>query len=513
MILRRLPDEPALDTRLVTSRSEGAAVGPRSGSRFSLRRMTLRTRLAVLTAFVVIVSIVITTLAAFTSVNQVLYQEIDKNLQTQAQNVIDSGVTFPREQSYEGDTYVPRFQDTSNTMRVLVVPPEQTGRHAKPSVFESTLGAPEMSVLKGVAPFAFSTVGESRIYAVQAQDGRVIVLAQDITFTEQTLDSLRLVLILVGVTGALGAIVAGIAVASTGVQPINRLRRAADRVSATGELRQIPVYSNDELGALTTSFNNMMGALQVSQEKQKDLVADAGHELKTPLTSLRTNVELLMLASRTDGATISEQDREDLERDVIGQIDEMSTLIGDLVDLAREDSTVELVEHVDLEAIFEDSLERVRRRRPDVTFDVNPIPWELDGDPFGLNRAIRNLLDNAAKWSPEGGVVRVFMEPVADSPKTSKDDRGARADIPTAVEIRIADSGPGIPEEDRAKVFERFYRSIQSRSMPGSGLGLAIVKQVITRHNGVIIADESDDGGALMRVVLPGRPGNSLKEN
>lgn len=510
MILRRLPDEPDFDTRLIQSRSDGVEVGPRSGARFSMRRLTLRTRLAVLTAFVVIVSIVIITLAAFTSVNQVLYQEIDKNLQNQAQNVIDSGVMFPRDQSYEGDTYVPRFQDTSNTMRVLVVPPKETGKNADETLFESTLGAPEMSVVKGSAPFAFSTVGESRIYAVQAEDGRVVIMSQDITFNKQTLDSLRLVLILVGVTGTLGAIVAGVAVASTGVQPINRLRRAADRVSATGELRQIPVYSNDELGALTTSFNNMMGALQISKEKQKDLVADAGHELKTPLTSLRTNVELLMMASRSDSASISEQDRAELERDVIAQINEMSTLIGDLVDLAREDSKVDANEHVELETIFDDSLSRVRRRRPDVTFDVHLIPWELEGDPFSLNRAIRNLLDNAAKWSPEGGVVRVIMEPVAGDTGDAKDSKGG---APTAVEIRIADSGPGIPAEDRTKVFDRFYRSIQSRSMPGSGLGLAIVKQVITRHNGAIVADESDDGGALMRVVLPGRPGNSLEEN
>ncbi len=523
------------------------------GSIFSLRSWSLRTRLAALTAAVVIVSIVVITLAAFTSVSQILYLEIDKNLQNQAQNIIDSGVEFPAEHSYEDGRYVPNFQETSNRMNVLVIPAAETGIKQPGSssdstqangaesesssslepvtpdiqgtqglstftadpdspvdhefdneeVFEGVLSPVQMAVVRGEQSFSFSTEGSMRIYAVRAPDSRVVVVQQDIEFSKEALNSLRIVLILIGVTGALAAIIAGMAVGSAGVQPIDRLRRAANRVAETGELRQIPVESNDELGSLTRSYNAMMRALQVSTEKQRDLVADAGHELKTPLTSLRTNIELLVMASRADNPALSEQDRADLERDVIAQINEMSTLIGDLVDLAREDSMPLTTAEVDLEEVFADSLERVERRRPDVHFDVHLIPWVVVGDEFSLSRAIRNLLDNAAKWSPQGGTVRVWMQPISD----------ANSDTPTAVEIRIADSGPGIPEEDRAKVFERFYRSIQSRSMPGSGLGLAIVKQVIVRHNGAIIADASDDGGALMRVVLPGKSGSPLDVN
>lgn len=523
------------------------------GSIFSLRSWSLRTRLAALTAAVVIVSIVVITLAAFTSVSQILYLEIDKNVQNQAQNIIDSGVEFPAEHSYEDGRYVPNFQETSNRMNVLVIPAAETGIKQPGSssdstqangaesqsssslepvtpgilgtqglstftadpdspvdhefdneeVFEGVLSPVQMAVVRGEQSFSFSTEGSMRIYAVRAPDSRVVVVQQDIEFSKEALNSLRIVLILIGVTGALAAIIAGMAVGSAGVQPIDRLRRAANRVAETGELRQIPVESNDELGSLTRSYNAMMRALQVSTEKQRDLVADAGHELKTPLTSLRTNIELLVMASRTDNPALSEQDRADLERDVIAQINEMSTLIGDLVDLAREDSMPLTTAEVDLEEVFADSLERVERRRPDVHFDVHLVPWVVVGDEFSLSRAIRNLLDNAAKWSPQGGTVRVWMQPISD----------ANSDTPTAVEIRIADSGPGIPEEDRAKVFERFYRSIQSRSMPGSGLGLAIVKQVIVRHNGAIIADASDDGGALMRVVLPGKSGSPLDIN
>lgn len=147
-----------------------------------------------------------------------------------------------------------------------------------------------------------------------------------------------------------------------------------------------------------------------------------------------------------------------------------------------------MIEEVDVVDVIETSLERVERRRPDVTFILKLNDWFLYGDPAALGRAVLNLMDNAAKWSPEDGTVRIDLRPVGED----------------LVELTVADSGPGIPEDERAKVFDRFYRAIQSRSMPGSGLGLAIVKQVIARHGGTIAVEESDDGGALMRVRLPG---------
>lgn len=445
----------------------------------------MRSRLAVLTASVVIISIAVITLAAYTSVSQILYMDVDRNLQAQAQRLKNFGGGQDPDNADVEEPYSPLSGAASMGSGALIIPRDQTGPSVEESAYTDVLYPAQLAVVRGEQSFSFKTEDNMRYYAVRASDGRVVV-SQDIAFTLEALHSLRIVLILVGVTGALAAIIAGLAVGSAGVQPIDRLRRAVNRVALTGELRQIPVESNDELGSLTRSYNEMMRALRDSTEKQRDLVADAGHELKTPLTSLRTNIEFLMMASRSETASLSQKDREDVERDVVAQIDEMSNLIGDLVDLAREDAAPAKEEMVSLEAVFMDSLERISRRRPDVHFDMHLIPWTVVGEEFSLNRAIRNLLDNAAKWSPPGGTVRVWMEPIFDA---------ERVDNPTAVEIRIADSGPGIPEEDRIKVFERFYRSIQSRSMPGSGLGLAIVKQVIVRHNGAIIADASDDGG------------------
>jgi len=219
-------------------------------------------------------------------------------------------------------------------------------------------------------------------------------------------------------------------------------------------------------------------------------VADAGHELRTPLTSLRTNMELLIASSRPGAPALSELDRSELREDVIAQIEELSTLVGDLVELAREEAPQVVQEDVELAELVEHAVERVRRRRSEVVFESWLQPWRMVGDAAALERAVLNVLDNAAKWSPAGESVQVVMTQVD----------------PTHLEVTVSDAGTGIAPEDRALVFERFYRSTSSRSMPGSGLGLAIVKQVALRHGGAVWAEESDRGGARVRLRLAGHP-------
>jgi two-component system, OmpR family, sensor histidine kinase MprB len=254
------------------------------------------------------------------------------------------------------------------------------------------------------------------------------------------------------------------------------------------------VYGSDELARLTQAFNMMLRALAESRDRQTRLVADAGHELKTPLTSLRTNIELLMASSAPGAPPIPEQEMTDLRTDVIAQIEELSTLVGDLVDLTRSDASEVVNEPVDMSEVIDRSLERVRRRRIDVEFDVDITPWEVYGDSAGLSRAVLNLMDNAAKWSPSGGHVGVRL-------------RRLNA---THAELVVSDHGPGIPEHERELVFERFYRSTTSRSMPGSGLGLAIVQQVVLKHGGALRVEETVPGGeppgTSIYVLLPGQP-------
>ena len=183
-----------------------------------------------------------------------------------------------------------------------------------------------------------------------------------------------------------------------------------------------------------------------------------------------------------------------LRTDVLGQIEELSTLVGDLVDLTRDDAGNVVHEAVDMSEVVDRCLERVRRRRNDIQFDADTIAWQVWGDASGLSRAVLNLLDNAAKWSPPGGQVKLRLRQVD----------------PSHAELVVSDRGPGISPQERSLVFERFYRSESARAMPGSGLGLAIVKHVVMKHGGVLKIDDTVPGGeppgTTIRVVLPGRP-------
>ena len=215
--------------------------------------------------------------------------------------------------------------------------------------------------------------------------------------------------------------------ARAGLRPVQRLTWATERVAATGDLRPIPVEGSDELARLTRSFNGMLDALAASREQQRRLVADAGHELRTPLTSMRTNLELLAAAERPGAPTLPEGDRAEILDDVSAQVTELSTLVGDLVELARDDPPLVVHEPVELTEVVERALERARRRAGDVEFVATLVPWTLVGDATALERAVLNLLDNAAKWSPPGATVRVQMRPLDD----------------WWVLLEVADAGPG----------------------------------------------------------------------
>jgi two-component system sensor histidine kinase MprB len=354
------------------------------------------------------------------------------------------------------------------------------------------MGPEELAVARGQRLQSLRTdkARDLRVAAVPAGPGAALVVARGLDTTRTTLARLGLVFTLVGGAGVLLAAAAGTAVAQGGLRPVQRLTEATERVARTGNLTPIAISGDDELARLTASFNSMLGALAESQERQRRLVADAGHELRTPLTSLRTNLELLAASDRPDAPSLSEQDRKEISDDVRAQVEELTTLVGDLVELAREDAPQVVHEPVELTDVVERALARVSRRAPDVQFDINLAPWNLLGDANALERAVLNLLDNAAKWSPPGATVDVRL---------------VATDHGTA-ELHVADVGPGIAEADLPYVFERFYRSPDARTLPGSGLGLAIVAQVASRHGGNVRASRRPEGGTLMILELPGRP-------
>ncbi len=290
------------------------------------------------------------------------------------------------------------------------------------------------------------------------------------------------------VFGLIGVVVAGAAgwvVASNGLRPVRRLTRSAEGMARTEDLTPLEVEGDDEIARLATAFNQVLAALGASRDRQRRLVADAGHELRTPLTSLRTNLELLSQAEAgQDGLELSASARRELLEDVRAQIEELTNLIGDLVQLARDDGVAPSVEPLDLAEVVEHAVARVRLRAPGVRLDADLAPWWVVGDAAALERAATNLLDNAAKWSPSGGTVTVALRDGT---------------------LTVDDEGPGIAEDDRPHVFERFWRAEESRSMPGSGLGLSIVQQAADRHSGELAVHASPAGGARLVLRLPGQ--------
>jgi two-component system sensor histidine kinase MprB len=284
----------------------------------------------------------------------------------------------------------------------------------------------------------------------------------------------------VTLAGAAVAVGLGAAVTRATVRPVAKLTAAAERVTATGELdHRIPSEGDDELARLATSFNTMLAALERSRDAQRQLVADASHELRTPLTSIRANLELLERAR-----DVPASERAAMLAGARDQLEELTVLVGDLVDLARPGAQlVEQAEDLRLDELVGEAVERARRHSgADKEFRVDAAPCLVRGSRARLNRAVSNLLDNACKWSPPGGVIEV----------------GVRDG-----EVAVRDHGPGIPEPDLPHVFDRFYRAPSARGLPGSGLGLAIVRQVAEAHGGSAHAERAEGGGARLRLRLP----------
>ncbi|WP_410597446.1 ATP-binding protein [Amycolatopsis sp. lyj-23] len=449
------------------------------------KTLSLRARLGVLVAAAVALAVVTVSAISWGITRADLYDQFDARLQSYAQ--LAAKASSPEE--------------ALSTLRSTTKPgPDRnTGLTVQ---FSSAAGAvtgiagaiPELPPPPPEAPFSVSRAtnvhrdgSRFRVWTAPRSDGGTVQVAQDSEDVEDALGRLGFWLLVVSAVGVLGATVVGRAIARSALQPVDDLTSAAENVARTQELSAaIDVTASGEIGRLATSFNAMLGALSRSRDEQRRLVEDAGHELRTPLTSLRNNIELLIHADANPGRQLSAEDRSRLLTDLDTQAVELTALIGELVDLSTGERPTEAEERLALADIVTAAVERTRSRWPNVSFEAELAEADVLARPAAVERAVLNVLDNAAKWSPPGGKVHVTM--------TAGDG---------TVRVRVDDEGPGVPEADLPHVFERFYRADAARALPGSGLGLAIVEQVVTQHGGQATAARTGSGGARFDLVFP----------
>ncbi|MFI9832484.1 sensor histidine kinase [Streptomyces sp. NPDC051913] len=468
--------------------------------------LPIRARLSLLVAAAVAFAVAAVSVTCWFIVQGKLYDQLDNDLQrgiggpaqlkqiSQAQSALDNCSKTPQSTPFSRGDYtqvvteggkVCVVNDSAGAIKVTQADKNVIARAEPNHVYFRNGTAEDGTAVRVMTRYLSGTTTTA---TGEAGPDIGISVAVPLKGTQNTLNDLALVLLLVSGIGVLGAGAAGLAVARAGLRPVDKLTEAVEHVARTEDLSvRIPVRDDaeDEVARLSRSFNSMTTSLANSRDLQQQLIADAGHELRTPLTSLRTNIELLTRSEET-GRPIPEADRKALLASVKAQMTELAALIGDLQELSRsEGQRGERVQVVSLEDTVESALRRARLRGPELTINAHLEPWYARAEPAALERAVVNILDNAVKFSPEGGTIDVRL------------DGGV---------LTVRDHGPGIPAEELPHVFDRFWRSPSARALPGSGLGLSIVARTVEQSGGQVTLGHADGGGTIATVRLPGAP-------
>lgn len=353
----------------------------------------------------------------------------------------------------------PRLPVSATDLEIANLPPQD---NIVRSVGDRTVNGVKYRVLVSSNPRGALMVGRSM---------------EDVT---QTLNGLRGWLIMISISGSLAAGLVGWLVADRVLRPVSRLAAATEQVAETRRFdADLRVEGSDELGALARSFNSMLSTLRASREQQERLVRDANHELRTPLTSLRTNLDVL----RRRHDDIEPEQRNSIIEEMDGEVRELTELVTELVGFATNSTNLdpESFVEVDLAAMCRETAARTIRRTGR-TIDVEGVDAApVLGDPSGLGRAIGNLVGNAVKFSGAQHPITIVVGPEC---------------------VEVHDRGPGIDPDDLGRIFDRFYRSDATRTMPGSGLGLAIVSDIAFAHGGETYAQNRDGGGAVVGFTI-----------
>ncbi|HEY3872500.1 MAG TPA: HAMP domain-containing sensor histidine kinase [Actinocrinis sp.] len=452
--------------------------------------MSLRTRIGLLGGLVVFGVLAAAALLFYPAADRDLHDQLDGSLLNTAASAPTLAPRLKLEaRSSNGATQPGGPLEVGDTLIEFVNGP--LGRTGKKNPYSALapISQQDLEVAGGQAPGYFQDVTyqdtEYVLYTGPYQLGSdsLIRVAQPESAATAQLDHLRTLLLVAVLAGAAGAAFAARLLAGRVLRPVRGLTETVEQVTRTGDLAaRVQAAGRDEIGRLARSFAAMMAALDESVQAQQRLVADASHELRTPLTSLTTNLELL-----AEPGGLADPQAARLLAAASVQCRELRGLVNDLVDLGRYGEAAPHREAVRLDLLAERVLDRAKGRAPGRRFTADLAPCLIDADPDAIERAVGNLVDNAVKWSPEEGEIRVS---VLVDPEASQGT------------VTVGDEGPGIPAADLPHVFDRFYRSASARSKPGSGLGLSIVRRIAELHGGSVAAHPLPRG-TEMRLSLP----------
>jgi len=306
-------------------------------------------------------------------------------------------------------------------------------------------------------------------------DHYAIQVALPLTDADSVLNGLLLPYGLLIGGGALLALLTGLAISRSALRPIERFLYKTERVASELEHpERLEETGAIELRRLAASFNQALDALERSIEAQRHLVADASHELRTPIAALRSNIQIFL-----DSARLPLAERVGLQAAILAELDDLTQIVADVVELARGSGPSAVHEAIELDTVVREAVERTQRRALGLSFKLELEPTVIEGNLDRVGRAVANMIDNARKWSSADGEIDVHLHDGV---------------------LTVRDHGPGFNERDLPHVFDRFYRAADARRLPGSGLGLAIVKQAAEAHGGRAEALNASGGGALVRV-------------
>lgn len=449
--------------------------------------MTLRQRITLLVAIAVAVTVTAISVLAYYSARRELIGEVDEFLVSRAAVVdlvgergfprglpfpglIRPGLEFGAEGIIGTDSVVQFIDADGNSILTFEDAPILPVSEADLDLIAEGQGRLLRDAEVDGVPYRMITAPLGDLGGLQ--------IARSLAESHQVLADFGLSLLLIGMLGVVLSALAGWLVAGRALVPVAQLTDAAEHVAETQDLgASIDIERDDELGRLARSFNTMLEALDQSRRQQQRLVMDAGHELRTPITSLRTNLEVLV---RNEDMGASERD--ELLSDVGTELNELTMLVSELVELATDAGVAdEPTERVRLDEVVAASVDLARRRTGREIELSSEESW-IEGRPAMLERAVGNLLDNAHKWSSDGQTIEVRV---------------------TSGRVTVRDHGPGIPENDRPYVFDRFYRAPEARSLPGSGLGLSIVRQIAEAHEGRAWVEAANGGGTIAGIEIP----------